>query len=698
MNRYLLSTLLIAAPALADEGMWTFNNFPSETVQKKYGFAPTSEWLDHVRLASARMAEGCSASFVSPNGLVMTNHHCAHSCIQQLSTAKRDYVQTGFYAKTEKDEVKCPALEINQLTDISDVTDRVLGATSGLTGKAYTDAQKKITSEIESTCANNNDRVRCEVVSLYEGGKYHLYKYRRYQDVRLVFAPEFAIAFFGGDPDNFNFPRYDLDVSFVRVYEDNHPAKTDNYFKWSAAGVKDGDLTFVSGNPGGTSRNWTVAQLEYERDVRLPDRLFLGEQMRGLLTEFQERGPEQKRYSNDTLFYVENSFKALRLRFETLTDKVFFATKVAAENELRAKVDADPAKKKEYGDAWDAIATALVQQKNVRKPVNYVGFGGGFQSRLFGIAQTLLRAGDERLKDNAVRLEEFSDARLPQLRAHLLSPAPIYKEFEIFTLTASLMKMREELGADDPLVRKFLGKKSPAELAKELVNGTRFKGGKEGVALRQKIWDGGKKAVDASDDPMILFAKLVDPDARALRKHFEDDIDSVVRKNSERIAKVRFDIYGTSTYPDATFTARLSYGTVKGFPENGQEVKPITTLAGAFDRATGRDPYKLPDSWDTAKARLDLGTPFNFCSTTDIIGGNSGSPVVNQAAEIVGLVFDGNIYSLGGDYGFDEATNRTVSVHSAALIEALDKIYGARRIVSELRPSSAAAGAHSRLP
>jgi hypothetical protein len=691
-NRVALTAVLVSSFAFADEGMWTFNNFPSQRVKQKYGFEPTQAWLDHVRLASAREAEGCSASFVSPTGLVMTNHHCAHECIQQLSKpGKRDYVATGFLAKTQPDEIKCPALEIDQLTDISDVSDRVNKATAGATGQAYSDALKKVRAEVENACAQGNDKVRCDVVSLYEGGQYHLYKYRRYQDVRLVFAPEFAIAFFGGDPDNFMFPRYDLDVSFIRVYEDGKPAQTDQYFKWSTGGVKEGDLTFVSGNPGGTARNWTIAELEYERDVTLPERLMNLAQSRGELTEFQQRGAEQKRVSNAALFYTENGFKALKGRREALVDKAFFATKVAAEQELRAKVNADPAKKKLYGDAWDNVSKALGELKEIRKPLAYLGIGRGFNSDLFHVAQGLVRAGDERLKDNTVRLEEYSDARLPQLKAHLLAPAPIYKDFEIMKLTASLTKLREELGADNPTIRIILGKKSPQELATELVNGTRLGSDPVGLKLRAKLWDGGKAAVDASADPMIAFAKLIDPDARSIRKHYEDDIESVLSKSEERIAKARFDFYGTSIYPDATFTARLSYGSVKGYTdESGHAIRPLTTFAGAFDRATGRDPFKLPDSWDRARASLDMSTPFNLCSDNDIIGGNSGSPVVNKDAEIVGLVFDGNIESLGGDYGFDEKVNRTVAVDSPALIEALGKIYGAQRIVQELLPGSSA--------
>ncbi|HEX4622477.1 MAG TPA: S46 family peptidase, partial [Myxococcaceae bacterium] len=442
---------------------------------------------------------------------------------------------------------------------------------------------------------------------------------------------------------------------------------------------------------GGTARNWTITELEYERDTALPERLMNLAQSRGELTEFQQRGAEQKRVSNADLFYTENGFKALKGRREALVDAAFFGTKVAAEQALRAKVNADPAKKKLYGDAWDNVAKALGELKEIRKPLGYLAYGRGFNSELFHIAQGLVRAGDERLKDSTVRLEEYSDARLPQLKAHLLSPAPIYRDFEIMKLTASLTKLREELGADNPTVRIIMGKKSPQELATELVNGTKLVSDPAGLKLRAKLWEGGKAAVDASNDPLIAFAKLVDPDARSVRKHYEDDIRSVVNKNEERIAKARFDFYGTSVYPDATFTARLSYGTVKGYTQSdGRAVRPVTDFAGAFDRATGRDPFKLPDSWDKARASLDLSTPFDFCSDNDIIGGNSGSPVVNKDAEIVGLVFDGNIESLGGEYGFDAKVNRTVAVDSPALIQALGKIYGAQRLVSELLPGSSA--------
>ncbi|MFP2908688.1 S46 family peptidase [Pyxidicoccus sp. 3LFB2] len=682
---FVIATLLGAAPALADEGMWTYNNFPSAKVKEKYGFEPTQQWLDKVRLASARLAGGCSASFVSPDGLVMTNHHCARGCIEQLSTAKKDYIANGFYAKTQAEETQCPAMEVNQLESITDVTETLNKATQGMSGKQYADTLKAKMSELEQACSAGDAKVRCDLVTLYQGGKYNLYKYRRFQDVRLVMAPEHAIAFFGGDPDNFEFPRYDLDVTFLRVYQDGKPASTkDNYFKWSEHGAKEGELTFVSGNPGRTSRGLTIAELETHRDLMLPKTLMYLSEMRGMLTEFQKRGPEQKRISNNMLFGVENGLKASKGRHEALLDKKFFAQKVAAEQELRKKVDANPEMKKKYGAAWDEIAKAQQQFANIRKELAFLEQGQGLSSSTFSIARTLVRAAEELPKENGQRLREFSQAGLPALKAQLLSPAPIYPELEIARLTFGLTKMREELGADHPFVKKVLGKDSPEKLAARVVKGSKLRD----VKARQALFDGGKAAVDASKDPMIELARLIDSDARAVRKNYEENIEAVIRKNSELIAKAKFEIYGTNTYPDATFSPRLSYGSVKGYMEDGKKVEPITQMAGTFERHTGEDPFALPKSWLKAQNILDGKTGMNLVSTNDIIGGNSGSPMINKEGEIVGLVFDGNIQSLGGEYGFDESVNRTVSVHSDAIIESLQKIYGATRVLEELRPGS----------
>jgi hypothetical protein len=683
MKRLVVIVALLgaASAARADEGMWTFDNFPAAQVKQKYGFEPMQAWLDQVRLASARIGGGCSASFVSPEGLVMTNHHCARGCIQQLSTAELDYLAQGFSARTQADERQCPAMEMHQLLEITDVTGTLNTATQGLTGKAYGDTLKAEMARLEKDCATGEE-LKCSVVTLYQGGRYHLYKYRRYQDVRLVFAPEHAVAFFGGDPDNFEFPRYDLDVTFLRVYEGGKPAKTPHYFKWSRGGPKEGELTFISGNPGRTSRGLTVAQLEYERDVSIPRRLLQLAEARGMLTEFQNRGPEQKRTSSNLLFTVENSLKALKGHHAALLDREFFASKVAAEQELRRRVAADPKLQEKYGTAWDEIARALETQRTLHREYNMIEEATG--SQLLSMARTLVRAADELPKPNSARLREFTEANLPTLKALLLSRAPIYPELEIARLTYSFTKLREELGVDHPYVKKVLGRESPMALATRLVNGT----GLMDVKLRQQLLEGGRKAIDGSQDPLIRLATLMDPDGRAIRQRYEEQVESVLRKNGERVAQARFDVYGTQVYPDATFSPRLSYGAIKGYVQEGRKVEPFTRFAGSFERHTGEDPFALPKTWLDAQKALTPDLPLNFVSTNDIIGGNSGSPVINKEREIVGLVFDGNRHSLGGEYGFDENLNRAVSLHSEAILEALRKVYRAERLLQELRPAS----------
>lgn len=673
-----LGALLLAPSAQADEGMWTYDNFPSDRLKRTHGFAPDATWLKRARLSSVRLAGGCSGSFVSEQGLVMTNHHCAHACIEQLSNDRKDLVERGFYAKTLKREQQCPAMEINQLIEISDVTERINQATKGKTGSEFHEARKAEKAKVEKACATD-DNLRCDVVTLYRGGRYKLYKYKRFQDVRLVFAPELDIAFFGGDPDNFNFPRYVLDAAFLRVYEDGKPLKTEHYFKWSKGGAKKDELVFVSGHPGRTNRLQTVAQLEYQRDVYLPNRLFNLAEKRGVLTAFSQRSKKAERIAKTPLFYTENSFKALRGMHQALLDKAFFGSKVQAERALRKKIAADPALEKKYSGTFGAIESAQAKIRNLRDDLNFKEYHGGYGSKLLRSAIALVRYAEEREKPNGKRLREFSDARLPQLKARMLSKAPIYPQLEIEMMTFSLTKMREILGPDDPFVKKALGKESPRALAKRLVRRT----GLRRVGARKRLWEGGAAAINKSKDPMIAFAKLIDADGRAIRKAYEE-VSSVLDKNAELLAQARFAVLGTGTYPDATFTLRLSFGQVKGFEHRGKMVQPFTQIQGAFERATGQDPFALPRSWIRKKGKLDLATRMNFVTTNDIIGGNSGSPTFNKDLEIVGLIFDGNIYSLGGDYGFDAKVNRAVSVHSELIAEALGKIYGAGRILKEL--------------
>ena len=662
--------------------MWLFNAFPSNAVAKAYGFAPDQAWLDHVRLSSLRLARGCSAAFVSPRGLVQTNHHCASACVEQLSTAGRDLIAMGFYAREAKDEVRCPDVEANQLVAITDVTARVNPATAGKDGPAFAAAMKAVSATITKECSGNDAAVRCDVVDLYHGGRYHLYKYRRYQDVRLVFAPEKAIAFFGGDLDNFEFPRFNLDVAYLRVYVDGAPLDSRaNYLRYAAHDVEPGDLTFTSGHPGSTDRLDTVVQLAFRRDVSLPRELFQQSELRGVLTEFRTKGPEQARIATGRLFGLENSLKAEKGEFAALVDGAIMARRAEAERKLRAAVAADAKLQAQYGGAWDGIARTLDQYRPMRDRYAFMEGGEGFRSRLYGHAKALVRYAAERTKPDEERLREYTEASFPTLRQSLLSQAPIYPELEKLTLTFSLTKLRETLGPDDAFVRKVLGRKSPEQRAAELVDGSRL----TDPDVRRRLLDGGQAGIDASEDAMIAFIRAIDPDLRALRKDHEDNVDAPLTKYSGQIANATFAVYGTSTYPDATFTLRLSYGTVKGYRDGGKDIAPITRFGGVFERATGVDPFKLPDSWVAAQGNLDPQTPFNFATTNDIIGGNSGSPVVDRAGEVVGLIFDGNIHSLGTGFGYGAEKSRAVAVNVGGLREALAKVYRADRLVEELR-------------
>jgi hypothetical protein len=677
-----VSVCSLASPVAADEGMWTFDNFPVAKVKQAYGFAPSREWLDHVRLASLR-APGCSASFISPEGLVMTNHHCVVNCLAQLSTAQRNYAENGFYAQRREDEVRCPNFELYQLVGISDVTKTIEAATAGKTGAAANAALREVSLRESQSCGNDPS-VRCDVVALYHGGVYDLYRYKRYDDVRLAFAPEFSVAQFGGDPDNFNFPRFDFDMSLVRAYENGKPAASPHYFPWSANGSTADELVFVPGNPGGTSRELTVSELAYERDYTLPAAVARSEELRGILEEFMRRGPEQQREANEQLFLLENGIKVQSGRRLSLVDSAFFATKVNEEMKLRAAVAAKPALR-QYASAWAEIERLQpLRQSLGRRAAAAAAATPG----LLGTAVTLVRAADERTKPNAQRLPEFTDQALPRLQRVLLATSPRYPDLDEANLGFSLSKLRETLGTDDPLVKAFLGAESPDQLAHRLTTETKL----ADPAVRKALFDGGKDVIAASTDPMIVLARNLDPQLRALRKDVEDQIAAPSRAASERIAKARFAVYGTHLDPDATFTLRLSYGTVKGFPnQSNAQVPPYTTIGGLFERATGADPYVLPKSWLDAKSALNLQTPMNVSTTNDIIGGNSGSPLIDRDARIVGLMFDGNIYSLGGDYGYDPVRNRAIAVDSRAMLEAMTTVYHADRLVSEITAARTAA-------
>jgi len=659
--------------------MWTFDAFPSAKVAASYGFSPSKAWLDHLRESTLRIAGGCSASFVSPHGLVMTNHHCGVNCVDQISTQQTNYVESSFYAKTDADEVPCPNFELDRLDAVDDVTAAITDATKGKSGRPLIDALQAKTAELTASCGKS-ESIRCDVVSLYQGGAYKLYHYKRYTDVRLVFAPEYAVAQFGGDPDNFNFPRYDFDVTFLRAYEAGKPAETPEYLHWSASGSSAGDLAFVSGNPGSTDREFTLSQLEYMRDVFYPQQLTQASEQRGLLEQYQTEGPEQLRETKQALFFLENRYKGNFGRDAMLLDPAFMASKAAAERELRAQVAKRPDSAPVAGD-WDKLAAVERRKAQLTNQNFYIA--NGPVSQLFAWARTLVRYPVEKAKPDAERLPEYSEAQLVTLPHRLFAAIPIYVGPQELMLNFWAKKMREDLGADDPFVRQVLGRKTPAQWAHDLVAGTKL----GDVATRKALFDGGQSAIDATQDTMIRFVANIDAQSRAARKQYEDEVTAPERALSEAIAHARFAIEGTSVYPDATSTQRLSYGTVKGFvDQNGKSVEPYTTIGGLFARATGAEPYALPQTWLDAQSALDPNTPMNFVTTNDVVGGNSGSPVVDKNGDVIGLIFDGNIFSLGGTFGYEPETNRSVALDSRALLAGLRNVYHADRIVEEISP------------
>jgi hypothetical protein len=679
-----LLSLVFVTLSWADEGMWLFNAFPKTKVKTKYGFEPTQAWLDHVRLSSVRFNNGGSGSFVSADGLAFTNHHVGAVCIHQLSTNGKDYMKTGFYAATQAEEAKCPDLELNVLESVADVTDKVHGAAkAGMSASESGQAQRAEMSNLENECAKSTG-LRCDVVTLYSGEVYHLYKYKKYTDVRLVFAPEFDAAFFGGDPDNFTYPRYDLDITFFRVYENDKPVHLDQHFVWSKGGVKEGDLIFVSGNPGSTGRLLTMSQLEFLRDVDYPSRLESYTRRINLLKKFSAESEDNARVAQEDLFGYQNAFKAFTGYQSGLTDKQIMDKKASDEQSLRSFVQKDTKLTSEIGDPWDEISKSMQVQKNIYLPLTYLERMRGFNTQLARYARFLVRGASERQKPNGERLREFRESALPSLEQNLFSTAPIYKSLETAELTDSFSELQEKMGADNDAVKKLLNGKSPEEAAKEIVANTKL----DDPAVRKQLWEGGQKAIEASTDPLIVALRAVEPEAVAVRKQYDDQVDSVARRDGAQIAKARFARGGLNEPPDATFTLRLSYGAVKGYDLNGKHIPYFTTMGGAYEHAAehgNKPPYQLPESWVSHKSKIKLNTPFNVVETADIIGGNSGSPVINKQAEVVGIIFDGNIESLPWNFMYDDRVGRSVHVDSRGIIEALRNIYGATRVADELQ-------------
>ena len=663
---------VMAAPsaAKADEGMWTFDNFPVRTVNERYGTRIDQAWLDRVRNASVRI-QGCSASFVSPEGLILTNWHCVVGCAQELSTPTQDFVKNGFMSATREEERRCPGQTAEVLTEIVDVTDRVLGAGTGLEGAAFNAARSAEINKIQTEACAGDAKFNCQVISFYRGGKYALYKFRKYDDVRLVFAPENQAAFFGGDPDNFNFPRYALDAGFLRAYENGQPVDVgQNYLRWNPNAPAEGDVTFVSGNPGSTSRLLTMSQLERLRDQQLPVTLIQNSELRGRLLEYSLTGDEAKRVSFDPVFGLENSFKVYYGQQGALTDPAFMARKREEETELRARVAADPALLQRIGDPWTDLERVQATARDLYLPYRQLEQGAGGGSQLYAYARAIVRAA----KNTSLTAEQRT-----RMSAAIAAETPIYTDMEEIRMRYWLSKTREYLTVDNADVKRLLGRESPEALADRLISGTKL----ADPAFRAQALTLTTEQL-AEADPLLAFVLANDDAAAAVGARWNAEINAPTARAAEKVAQARFAVYGTNLYPDATFSLRLSYGQVQGWSYRGVTVPPFTYMGGLYERATGSEPFNAAQAFIDNEARVNKETVYDFTSTNDIIGGNSGSPVINANGEVIGAAFDGNIHSLGGSFGYDPELNRTVSVSTAAITEALRNIYPSPRILQEL--------------
>ena len=675
----LMLAIAVSGPAHGDEGMWTFDHFPTEAVKRSYGFEVSPAWLDHVRLSTVRLAN-CTAAFVSADGLMITNHHCVESCLGELSSKDNNLMERGFMAADRPAERRCATQLADVLVSTENITAAIVKASAGLSDQAANTARKKTLTELEQACEQasaraQSGRLKCQSVSLYEGGQYFLYKYKRYDDVRLVFTPETDIAAFGGDPDNFQFPRWSLDVAMLRAYENGKPARTPAHLTIDFAGPHPNELVFVSGHPGSTSRLDTQAQLEFDRDVYLPATLLRASELRGGYIQFSRGNPADLQLIEAPLNNLENSIKVRRKLLDALHDDDLMARKKAEEDTLRSllKTSGTP-------DPWRQIQSAVMRERVLYLPYTFIEGGAGFNSILFRYARLLVRGTEERAKPNGARLREYTDASLPRIEQQLYAQVPVYAEVETLTMSFSLQRMQEWLGPDHPLVRRLLARDSAESLATRVVAETRLGDAME----RKRLWEGGEAALRASRDPMIELVRSIDGDARGLRRQFEDDVEARITTASATIASGRFTALGTRVYPDATFTLRANYGTVTGWTQNGTAIEPFTYLDRAFERANGVAPFKIPESWIKVKDSLDMHTPFCISTSNDIVGGNSGSPLIDAQGHMVGLMFDGNIHSIAGIYWFDPANYRAVAVHPAIIREALQKVYGAKALLAEL--------------
>lgn len=678
-----LLTVLLAvsfvSPTLADEGMWTFDNLPLKELKERYDFAPSQSWLDHLRLSTVKF-NGGTGSLVSPSGLVLTNHHVARGWLEELSPSGKNWVRDGFYARAAGEELKCPGMELRVLISTENVTARVeQAANAGMNDKERIAAQNAERAKIEAESLEKTNLVS-QVVALYQGGENWLYRYKKYTDVRLVFAPEEQIGFFGGDADNFVYPRYALDFAFFRVYENDKPAQTENYLKWNAKGAAENDLVFAAGHPGRTDRAQTLAQNEFQRDFYLPAAIKSLERQLTVLENYAARGEAEKREVGEEIFGTQTGIKLLSGWLNGLQDKNVLAKKQREEAEFRRTVESKPEWKREFGAAWNEIAAAKKSQAEQFKFSQYRGLNA---ARLSGIAVNLALYASETNKPDARRINGFRDAQLPAMKRRILTVAAMPLALQETLLADNLQESLENLGADDAFVKAVLKNRTPAQAAKELIKNTKL----AELNARKSLVEAGAAAINASDDSLLAAAREIAPLVSENRKFLEETVENVEAVNAEKIGQAKFAVYGKSNYPDATQTLRLSYGTVKSYALNGSAAPVKTTFYGLFDRSLGfegRFPFNLPARVLERRSNLNLAAPMNFISTLDIVGGSSGSPVVNRGGEIVGVIFDTNIEALAGRFIYDQTKNRAVAVHTGGMIEALRKIYDAERLAEEI--------------
>jgi hypothetical protein len=680
MRRILFAALLLASTAAhAEEGMWTFDNFPIQAANQALGTRLDQAWLDRVRMASARTAN-CSAGVVSGEGLILTNEHCVATCVANLSTPQRDYAALGFTPASRAEERQCPGLTIEVLTRIDDVTGRMQAAGRGRTGQAFTQARDAEAGRIESeTCGQDQTR-RCQVVTLYRGGQFKLYTYRRYTDVRLAWAPEHRAAAFGGDLDNFSFPRFGLDAALIRIYENGAPASTPNHFRWTEAAPTPEQPVFVSGSPGATQRLLTQAQLATVRDVMLPMEQLIWSELRGRLIRFREESAEHRFIAADALSGIENSYKRGLGRMRALVDARFMTAREAAEADFRRRVAGNAELTREIGDPWADLAALQPAVRQLYPAFYMLETRGGGGSQLYTWANQLVRAAQERARPAAERLSEYGEARLPLVQRQVLAERPIYPALDTVQLSWWLEKTREVLTVDDTRIRHLLGDEAPEALARRVMSGTRL----GDPAVRRALWEGGLSAVEASDDPLIRFVLAIQPVTRGARRDYEERVQAATDRASEALARARFAAYGTSLYPDATGTLRLTYGRIRGWTADGRTVEPRTTFAGLWARATGAEPFDLAPRLAAARNRIPADTVLNVSASTDTIGGSSGSPAVNAAGEVIGANFDSTLLTQRNAYGYDPEVNRSVLVTTAAVTAALRHAYGMDHLLAEL--------------